>query len=223
MPVWDRETGGLFVLEFGTGTNAADAVVRVDRQAATATVVTTLPERASGQLIAGGGVVVAGTMKNGTGLGDLVVVTESDATTRTIDATAAMTDRATNVLLTAVSPDGKRLVAIGNDQRQFQPLPPVIVPLDGGTPTTIAGFDGMAGWAAAYSPDGALLAVLTSRTSPRQTTIQLVAGTSVRALTDAPDTLVANVTLEWSRANVLAPRSYRGPLRDNATAWKLSD
>ena len=223
LPSWDRETGGLFALEFGMGTGANDAVVEVDRQAATAAVVATLPERASGQLVAGGGTVVAGTMKGGSGLGDLVVIAESDRTTRQVDPSAAMSDRATTILLAAVSPDGKRVVALGNDQRRFEALPPVVVDLDGGTPTTLSGFDGMASWAAAYSPDGALLAVLTTSTSPRQSTVQLVEGSNVRPLTDVDDTLAANVTLEWSRSDILAPRSSRGPLRGTAAAWQLSD
>ena len=138
MPAWDRETGGLFVLEFGTGDNAS----RRGGPGGPAD-----GDRHGGRHPARAGVGPNGCRRRRRRRGDderwhrtrsdLAVVTESDGATRPGRCAATLMIGRPTSCWPRYRPTASGWSRSGSDQRQFQPLPPMIVPLDGGAPTTI--------------------------------------------------------------------------------------
>jgi WD40 repeat protein len=220
LPTWDRETGALVVLEFATVGSTEDAVVLVDPAAGRASVLATLPTRSSGQLAAGGGTVVAGTSEKGSPPFDLQVIDEKGGAVRTAAGPASMATDAFSGPA-AVAPDGSRVVVLGVDQRRSAPASPVVVDLSDGSSEPLPGLDEQFSWSASYSPDGSLLAVLTTGTASQDVQVQVIDGANVRPLARSDRFNTVRISLEWSRSDVLAPRSGRGALQGQAVAWQL--
>lgn len=224
---WATDGPLVTVVSMVEGTSYADHLATIDPVTATATdlgTVAAAQTAADGTLAVAGHVAVLGLFRQYSSTSELVAFDLDRKASSRIPVAGGLITKGSYIVPLAVSPDGKRAALMISNPVTFTFAPPAQVDLASGAVTVVQGTKDRLPSAAAYSPDGSELAIVTTDRHGKHSQL-LIAPTDdgpARVVTSVRDTQ-PGFALDWSEMDLLAPHAANGVSTvDGIAPWQLA-